>query len=1028
MTGGRSLFTDWTTPVWVAAAAKGSRSCDLLSPTPHWRPLVAPPLSPRRLCVSVERRLTAPSVSCLSCKLRLSIHAQWRVHLRPLLPFIVAASTEHGSADLRCRSPALRASMGVAPSAVEQRSGASAVHPAPPPPPCPPKRPPLQPAVAPPTHRRSGWPTSPEPAPLSCLHSLRRWFALCAVPFGLPCLPRSARSASLCAESTAAFDANAAPARPSPASPTPRPSPRLRVDTAGSFTQSRPPIIRHTSATVVGHSLSHAPPLHPALPHSPHPPSPPPPRAPDSSPLGSPPPLDDSLSDEVDDRFLSQWTAYAPLSLRLPNHHQRRHTNSTHSLPPPPPDHLYPHRFSLPPAGGGLSRPLYASHRPASLVSPAQPSPSSSPHSASASERTAHHSQSSHSHTHLAQLGAAPLPSALPRSPHPILLPSHAVTADHSHPADDLFLLPSYPAQGRLRSHSHAASTSTVHALLSPSPTSPVFSPLLSPASRSHSASRPPSATLHTTVVSMSLSALGCRQLNQYELVDAPPLGKGSYGKVVRVRDVADGVEYAMKVLSKSRMQKRSWMGKRRRATDGQSGGWEEGGGRGEVDSDEWESVRREVAIMKKLSHPNIVRLVEVMDDPTADSLYLVMEQCTGGSMMTTTPTAAITSATTAPQPTAEGVGASAGLCNPALSQSSAGQSGGVVVQVGWVRRYFRDLLTGLCYLHLHHVLHRDIKPSNLLLSHPYGHPSSVLKIADFGVSEWWAEEEGEGGGAGGVDGSLRERERERSVSGLGGGALGGSRVLRMKVGSAAFLAPEQCGGGGAGDVGDGGEGAEWAGQQMDVWAVGVTLYYSLFQQLPFQSPSRPNLYRLIAHSPLTLPLPPVPPSHPDHPLWLSALDLLAHLLIKDPSTRASLAQAKAHPFTTLDGADPLPDDEADDDPTACRWGVDYSGEGVGKEVGDGSVGVGGRVKISEGEVQAALTAIVHRAEAVARSVGGGADNGGSQGGQQLRRSSRPAREGQGGQAKATAAEAEASGVDDEGRSASARQQRTASL
>jgi [calcium/calmodulin-dependent protein kinase] kinase len=33
--------------------------------------------------------------------------------------------------------------------------------------------------------------------------------------------------------------------------------------------------------------------------------------------------------------------------------------------------------------------------------------------------------------------------------------------------------------------------------------------------------------------------------------------------------------------------------------------------------------VYREVAILKKLDHPNVVKLVEVLDDPTEDHLYL---------------------------------------------------------------------------------------------------------------------------------------------------------------------------------------------------------------------------------------------------------------------------------------------------------------------------------------------------------------------------------------------------------------------
>ena len=35
------------------------------------------------------------------------------------------------------------------------------------------------------------------------------------------------------------------------------------------------------------------------------------------------------------------------------------------------------------------------------------------------------------------------------------------------------------------------------------------------------------------------------------------------------------------------------------------------------------ERIYREIAILKKLDHPNIVKLVEVLDDPDEDSLYL---------------------------------------------------------------------------------------------------------------------------------------------------------------------------------------------------------------------------------------------------------------------------------------------------------------------------------------------------------------------------------------------------------------------
>lgn len=37
---------------------------------------------------------------------------------------------------------------------------------------------------------------------------------------------------------------------------------------------------------------------------------------------------------------------------------------------------------------------------------------------------------------------------------------------------------------------------------------------------------------------------------------------------------------------------------------------------------------------MKKLNHPNVVGLIEVLDDPEEDSLYMVLEMCKKGVVM----------------------------------------------------------------------------------------------------------------------------------------------------------------------------------------------------------------------------------------------------------------------------------------------------------------------------------------------------------------------------------------------------------
>lgn len=40
-----------------------------------------------------------------------------------------------------------------------------------------------------------------------------------------------------------------------------------------------------------------------------------------------------------------------------------------------------------------------------------------------------------------------------------------------------------------------------------------------------------------------------------------------------------------------------------------------------------------EFEVLKKIDHPNIVQLHEVIDDPAQDKLYLVMDLLTGGSL-----------------------------------------------------------------------------------------------------------------------------------------------------------------------------------------------------------------------------------------------------------------------------------------------------------------------------------------------------------------------------------------------------------
>lgn len=197
-----------------------------------------------------------------------------------------------------------------------------------------------------------------------------------------------------------------------------------------------------------------------------------------------------------------------------------------------------------------------------------------------------------------------------------------------------------------------------------------------------------PRVTRRPTVESKRVSisdSQDCIQLNQYKLKSE--IGKGSYGVVKLAYNEDDDKHYAMKVVSKKKLMKQCGFPRRPPPRGPKAAQGEQPKILGPL-----ERVYQEIAILKKLDHVNIVKLVEVLDDPAEDNLHMVFELMPKGPVMEV--------------PTD----------NP-LSEEQA-------------RLYFRDVILGIEYLHYQKIVHRDIKPSNLLLGDD-GH----VKIADFGVS-----------------------------------------------------------------------------------------------------------------------------------------------------------------------------------------------------------------------------------------------------------------------------------------------------
>lgn len=190
--------------------------------------------------------------------------------------------------------------------------------------------------------------------------------------------------------------------------------------------------------------------------------------------------------------------------------------------------------------------------------------------------------------------------------------------------------------------------------------------------------------TIESRRVSISDSQ-DCIQLNQYKLKSE--IGKGSYGVVKLAYNEDDDKYYAMKVVSKKKLMKQYGFPRRPPPRGPKAAQGEQPKVLGPL-----ERVYQEIAILKKLDHLNIVKLVEVLDDPAEDNLHMVFELMQKGPVMEV----------------------------PSDSPFSEDQA----------RHYFRDIVLGIEYLHFQKIVHRDIKPSNLLLGDD-GH----VKIADFGVS-----------------------------------------------------------------------------------------------------------------------------------------------------------------------------------------------------------------------------------------------------------------------------------------------------
>lgn len=152
-----------------------------------------------------------------------------------------------------------------------------------------------------------------------------------------------------------------------------------------------------------------------------------------------------------------------------------------------------------------------------------------------------------------------------------------------------------------------------------------------------------------------------------YAVSNKEALGKGMNGSVRLCTHRETNVQYALKTLVK-----------------------------GMLIESQLEELRNEIRIMAELDHPNIIRVQEYFE--TAENIYIIMELCTGGDLLTRINK----------------------LDNFHFTEAKAAEL--MLIIVSSVR-----------FLHDRGIVHRDIKLNNFLLQNKS--ENSPIKVIDFGFS-----------------------------------------------------------------------------------------------------------------------------------------------------------------------------------------------------------------------------------------------------------------------------------------------------
>jgi serine/threonine protein kinase len=163
------------------------------------------------------------------------------------------------------------------------------------------------------------------------------------------------------------------------------------------------------------------------------------------------------------------------------------------------------------------------------------------------------------------------------------------------------------------------------------------------------------------------------------------------------MEDINTNIQYAVKVIDKKALEKKQRGFKKDLNGD-------------LILNPLLQNALREIAILKKLNNPHIIKLSEIIHDDEFGKIYMVLEVCNRGSIMKYD------------EFTGEFTINDYYIKEDTRKFDYSEEE---------LRDFVRGIVIGLEYLHANNIVHRDIKPDNILLSE-----NGEIKITDFNVSK----------------------------------------------------------------------------------------------------------------------------------------------------------------------------------------------------------------------------------------------------------------------------------------------------